>query len=162
MYANGKLQQSERVTAAEFRKICAPGKAPSKMRNVKTVVDGERFDSKGEAARYQELKLMERAGLIRDLKRQVEFVLQAPFRTEWGESVRAIKMRIDFTYQEKNAQCEWYTIAEDFKGRRNAAPSWNVRAKLFQHQHSMKLPFQGCKIGGVIRLRISGPGGTTK
>ena len=33
------------------------------------------FDSKGEKDRYQELQLMERAGEIRDLRRQVKFVL---------------------------------------------------------------------------------------
>ena len=37
----------------------------------KTVVDGIKFDSKREAKRYQELKLLERAGEIRALSLQV-------------------------------------------------------------------------------------------
>lgn len=40
---------------------------PSKYKNVKTVVDGITFDSKKEAARYSELKLMEKAGLIQNI-----------------------------------------------------------------------------------------------
>ena len=41
----------------------------------KTVIDGIEFDSKREAKRWAELKLLERAGVIRDLDRQVKFVL---------------------------------------------------------------------------------------
>lgn len=41
----------------------------------KTVIDGIEFDSKREAKRWTELKLLERAGVIRDLDRQVKFVL---------------------------------------------------------------------------------------
>lgn len=41
----------------------------------KTVIDGIEFDSEREAKRWTELKLLERAGVIRDLDRQVKFVL---------------------------------------------------------------------------------------
>lgn len=37
----------------------------------RTVIDGISFASKREAARWCDLKLMERAGIIRDLERQV-------------------------------------------------------------------------------------------
>ncbi len=47
----------------------------SKMRNEKVTIDGITFDSKKEAARYQELKLMLRAGAITGFERQVEFEL---------------------------------------------------------------------------------------
>lgn len=47
----------------------------SKYRAVKTIVDGIRFDSKREAARWQELKLLERAGHIELLERQVKYPL---------------------------------------------------------------------------------------
>jgi uncharacterized protein DUF1064 len=55
--------------------IATRGEAPSKYRNQKTEVDGEVFDSKREAERYRELRLMEKAGEISDLKRQVSFDL---------------------------------------------------------------------------------------
>lgn len=39
----------------------------SKYRNVRTELDGYKFDSKREAGRYAELKILARAGLARDL-----------------------------------------------------------------------------------------------
>lgn len=39
-------------------------KAPNKYGAKKTVVDGVTFDSKAEARRYQQLKLMQQAGEI--------------------------------------------------------------------------------------------------
>ena len=47
----------------------------SKYHNKKVMIDGIKFDSKKEANRYQELKLMQRAGIISDLQRQVKYVL---------------------------------------------------------------------------------------
>lgn len=49
--------------------------ARSKYGSRKVTINGITFDSRKEAARYQELKLLERAGEIRDLKRQVKYVL---------------------------------------------------------------------------------------
>lgn len=42
----------------------------NKYRNIPTVNSGIRFDSKAESRRYDELKLLLRAGLIRDLELQ--------------------------------------------------------------------------------------------
>lgn len=47
----------------------------SKYNNHKTTVDGIEFDSKKEARRYSELRLLERAGQITNLQRQVKFCL---------------------------------------------------------------------------------------
>lgn len=48
---------------------------PRKYKNVPTEVDGIRFDSKREARRYSELKLLERAGEITELALQPVFKL---------------------------------------------------------------------------------------
>ena len=45
----------------------------TKYRAIKTVVDGITFDSKKEAKRYSELKMMEKAGIIATLRLQPEF-----------------------------------------------------------------------------------------
>ena len=50
-------------------------KKPSKVGNRKITLDGQTFDSAKEARRYQDLKLMERAGEIRFLRTQVGFPL---------------------------------------------------------------------------------------
>ena len=47
----------------------------SKYHNRKTLVDGIQFDSQKEANRYQELILMERAGLIRSIELQPRYDL---------------------------------------------------------------------------------------
>ena len=47
----------------------------NKYKNTKTIVDGIEFDSRKEAARYKELKLLEAAGEISNLEMQVKFVL---------------------------------------------------------------------------------------
>ena len=47
----------------------------NKYRAKKVSIDGNSFDSKREAERYTELKLLLRAGKIKNLERQKEFVL---------------------------------------------------------------------------------------
>ena len=49
--------------------------ARNKFGAIKTTVEGVTFDSKREARRWQELKLLERAGEISRLERQVKFPL---------------------------------------------------------------------------------------
>nr|DAW21324.1 MAG TPA: Endonuclease [Caudoviricetes sp.] len=56
-----------------------------KFNNRETVVDGIAFDSSKEARRYWELKLMERAGRISDLQRQVTYILIPTQRAEGTE-----------------------------------------------------------------------------
>ena len=46
-----------------------------KYRNVKTTLDGISFDSRKEANRYAELRILEKAGLIQNLQMQVKYVL---------------------------------------------------------------------------------------
>ncbi len=47
----------------------------NKYAALKMTVDGITFDSRKEARRYTELKLLERTGKITDLQRQVKFKL---------------------------------------------------------------------------------------
>ena len=83
-----------------------------KYRNEKTVVAGLTFDSKAEARRYGELQLLERAGRISDLRRQVPIEL-VPGVKLWGAARArpAIRLVVDFCYQEQGA-----TVWEDTKG----------------------------------------------
>lgn len=76
----------------------APAKAP-KYHNVKSVVDGIRFDSQKEARRFQTLMDAVQAGLIEDLRLQQDFTLQEAYTTPNGERIRAIRYRADFTYR---------------------------------------------------------------
>ena len=85
----------------------------SKYGNYKTEYDGIVFDSRKEAQRYAELKLLQRAGLIRDLKLQVPFEL-IPKQERDGKCVqRSVKYIADFVYF-KDGQM----VVEDTKGMR--------------------------------------------
>lgn len=77
---------------------------PSKYRNRKTTVDGIEFDSTKEARRWQELTLLEKAGSISGLRRQVRFPLEVN-----GEHVAWYIC--DFLYQHGGKE-----IVEDVKG----------------------------------------------
>ena len=48
----------------------------SKYKAKKTIIDGITFDSKSEAKRYEELKLLQRGGAIQNLSLQPRFMLQ--------------------------------------------------------------------------------------
>lgn len=62
----------------------------------KVTVDGHTFDSKHEAERYSELKLLERAGQIENLQLQVPFVLLPLQKGEDGKTLeRGVKYVAD-------------------------------------------------------------------
>ena len=85
----------------------------NKYGNTKTVVDGLKFDSKKEAIRWFELRNLERAGFITDLKRQVPIQLFAgdePLLTPTG---RKMMYRADFTYHDTKLDVP---VVEDAKG----------------------------------------------
>ncbi len=83
-----------------------------KYRNVKTTVDGHTFDSKAEAARWQDLKLLERGGHIRGLERQVSFELAKSVKFAGAKRAQpALRLIVDFAYWEGRDR-----ILEDVKG----------------------------------------------
>ena len=73
---------------------------------------GHKHASIKEKIRCDDLTLMEKAGVIRDLKQQPEFVLQDKFKYQ-GRTIRAIKYRADFSYYDEEK--EKYVV-EDVKG----------------------------------------------
>lgn len=71
----------------------------SKYHNVKSTVDGIEFASKREANRWCELRLLQRAGEIKDLQRQVRFELAPPVRIgATGRMKPALRYLADFSY----------------------------------------------------------------
>jgi len=93
------------------------------------VVDGVRFDSRAEARRYAELKLLEMAGEISGLAAHPRFVLQAAFR-RGAELVRAIEYEADFQYQETASGA---TVVEDVKGVETEA--FRIKRRMFLYNY---------------------------
>jgi uncharacterized protein DUF1064 len=69
----GKENAQGKARRVPAKQILDPKKR--KYRNQPTIIDGIRFDSKKEAARYEELKLLEWHGDISKLALQVKFSL---------------------------------------------------------------------------------------
>ena len=100
----------------------------SKYGNTKIRVDGRLFDSKAEAARWQELQLLERAGEITELERQVEYEL---IPKQKGE--RAVKYIADFRYIDHEGK----TVVEDTKGVKT--PVYILKRKLMLRVHGIRI-----------------------
>lgn len=106
-----------------------------KYHNKKVVIDGMVFDSKKEAERYSELKLMERAGLIEDLRRQVKFEL-IPAQREGGKlKERAASYVADFVYRDKATD---KTVVEDTKGMRTRDYILKRKLMLYRYKIGIK------------------------
>ena len=102
----------------------------SKYKNVKTTLDGITFDSKKESARYAELKLLARSGLIQNLRLQVPFAL---IPKQQGE--RAVKYIADFVYTENGE-----TVVEDTKSEiTRANPTYILKRKLLLWVHGLRI-----------------------
>ena len=87
----------------------------NKYHNKKIIIDGEKYDSMKEYQRWCELKLLERAGQIKDLKRQVKFVL-FPAQYNKGKCLeRECAYFADFVYKDKFG----HEVVEDVKGYRD-------------------------------------------
>tara|TARA_Y100001951_G_C11078127_1_gene149821 strand:+ start:91 stop:483 length:393 start_codon:yes stop_codon:yes gene_type:complete len=113
-----------------------------KYRAIKTTVDGKTFDSKKEAKRYTELKLLEKTGMITHLELQPTYQITV-------NGVDICKYKADFRYftvraenreQYSNSKGEWVVptktgdregqIIEDVKGFKT--PIYRLKKKLVE------------------------------
>ena len=102
----------------------------NKYKNIRTKYDGINFASKKEKIRYQELKLLEKAGKIKDLELQPEFILQSGFTDRDENKYRRITYRADFAYKEKGKE-----IIEDCKGVKTEVYKIKKKMLLYGYQH---------------------------
>ena len=99
----------------------------SKYGAQKTTVDGIEFDSKAEARRYGELRLLERAGKIKNLERQVRYDLEI-------NGVKIGFYKADFRYWDQGSSQQ---VVEDVKGMRT--PVFAIKAKLMKALHRVEI-----------------------
>ena len=114
----------------------------NKYRAKKLEIDGIKFDSKREADRYIELKALERAGKIEDLKVHLPFEL-IPAQYLDGKCVeRAVKYIADFSYYDKeNVEI----VVEDVKGCRHS-----VAYDLFVIKRKLMLKEYGVRVREIL------------
>ena len=120
------------------------GRQPAKYRNEKVrTKDGETYDSRKEFRRAKELELLERAGEIRNLRRQVKYILIPAQRgpEEIGPRggrrpgpllERECSYIADFVYEENGE-----TVVEDVKGIRTA--DYKIKRKLMLWVHGIRI-----------------------
>ena len=93
---------------------------------------GKGFDSVKECMRYQELLLLQRAGKIQGLERQVRFEL-IPAQYSGGKCVfRACSYVADFTYWENGK-----FVVEDCKGYKTDV--YKLKAKMMYFFHNIRI-----------------------
>ena len=114
---------NEHMSLSDYRKLVGTdfdkkNETPSKYHNVKTTVDGIEFDSKAEAARYSELKILKKAGVIRSFARQPSFLFSSGIRYRpdfivwglagavWVEDVKGVKTK-EFLLKQKIWKSEY-------------------------------------------------------
>ena len=108
----------------------------SKYGSRKATVDGIQFDSQKEAARYQELRLLQKAGKI--LETQVKYELIPSQKIDGKVVERGVSYIADFVYFQDGKK-----VVEDVKGYRD--PSSAGYAK-FVIKRKLMLYFHGIKI----------------
>ena len=118
----------------------------NKYQSIKTTVNGITFDSRKEARRYQELLLLQRAGVIRDLKMQVKYVLipaQYEVYERYGKNGQRLKdgekliekecaYFADFVYEENGKM-----VVEDTKGVKTK--DYIIKRKLMLYIHGIRV-----------------------
>ena len=135
MYAEG-VEKKDRITEGVFAIIATKLyslmenlKSMNKYRNREVIVDGLRFQSVKEASRWQELRMLERAGEITGLVRQQKIELIPKTKL-----YRACYYVCDFIYDDKR---ENKTIYEDVKGVRTK--EYLLKRKLLYWRHGIEI-----------------------
>lgn len=104
----------------------------SKYRAQKVETADGKFDSKHELKRWNELILLERAGEIKDLKRQVKYELIPAQRVNGRCVERACSYVADFEYIYKGSK-----VVEDAKGFKT--PEYRIKKKLMLERYGIRI-----------------------
>ncbi len=103
-----------------------------KYNSKKCNFDGIVFDSKKEANRYLELKLLQKAGKIQNLRLQVPFELIPAQKVNGKVVERSCKYVCDFMYEENGK-----TVVEDTKGFKTN--EYIIKRKLMLSVYGIKI-----------------------
>ena len=131
------------MTIKDYQRLT--GQKRNKYGNRKTEYDDILFDSKKEAQRYAELRILEKAGEISSLERQKVFELQPGFRHA-GKKIRPIQYIADFYYYDETDDCRYCQdpitrwVVEDVKSpatRKN--PVYNLKKKMMLYVHHREI-----------------------
>ena len=124
------------VSASDIARMQAKGTPVepkrSKYRNVKCVVNGERFDSVHEADIWMILTAQEKLGDISELRRQVRFPLYCPTA---GPDMEVAVYVADYTWRDKAGRLH----VGDAKGQRKRICPYPIKAKWMRLQEGIDI-----------------------
>ncbi len=120
----------------------------NKYQAIKCTYDGIQFDSRKEMRRYQELLLLQRAGAILNLRRQVKYILipaQYELYERYGKNGQKLKdgkrllekecsYYADFVYEENGKE-----IVEDTKSEYTKTKDYIIKRKLMLFMHGIRI-----------------------
>lgn len=104
------------------------GTGTNKYRAVKKMVDGIQFDSSTEARRYMQLRLLERAGKIRDLE------IQPEYQIDLGPGASR-KYLADFRYINEFGNL----VVEDVKSKATRTPIYRLKKQAVEAQYGIRI-----------------------
>lgn len=119
---------TEMMTVEEYRDLTRGRVANRKYYNRPTTYDDIAFDSQAERDRYIELRLLEKAERISDLRVHPPYLLQEKFTDRNGVKHQAIFYVADFEYIE-----DGITVVEDVKGY--ATDVFKLKKKMFLYKY---------------------------
>lgn len=146
--AAATTEASDAEASNKSKPIISRSNKKSKYHSIATCIDGISFDSRKEARRYQELKLLEKAGRISNLEMQVPFEL-IPAQYEECDEVytkgahkgerkrgacieKAVTYKADFMYIEDGK-----IVVEDTKGVKTK--DYIIKRKLMLYVHGIRI-----------------------
>lgn len=110
----------------------------NKYKATKVIYNGIKFDSKKEAARYKELKLLEDLGEISNLELQKKYLLIPSQRIQGKVVERECSYIADFVYYE-----DGILVVEDVKGYRDPASAaykvFTIKRKLMLYKYGIRV-----------------------
>ena len=121
-------------------RFCMWKRGKSKYKNCPCVIDGIKFQSRREGARYSELKILERTGAIRDLELQPVFVIsKGCIDPKTNRRLAARKYIADFKYFDVVRN---QVVAEDVKSPATAKNAlYRLKRQLAIEQYGDKIFF---------------------
>jgi hypothetical protein len=113
-------------------RLSTPREKRPKYGNKKTLIDGIEFDSKREAEYYSTLKIMQRSGLVKEIRHHVSFDLHV-------NGFLICRYEADFTYLEKiwGSTGVWQPIVVDVKGVKTR--TYSIKKKLMRAIHGIEI-----------------------
>lgn len=140
-----RLQKSQTTKLAKSNKWGTKKLRRSKYNAKKVVIDNIKFDSKAEAAYYQQLKLLKMSGEVVSFDLQPEFILQDSF-VKNGKKYHAIKYRADFLVRYKDGHEELIEV----KGM--LTNEFILKRKLFEMRYMQSIKCVKLKGGQFVEV----------